>query len=176
MVGLPGSQDGELDAVLRQDLQRLQVDGRFRQPHTLRPVPEKRCELLNPPADLGDLVFAGRQRQDGVMIALRHGVPHPEAGVGCPVLLDNQVQRVAVLLRHPAGQGRADVEADTLEIAQLCVGAVAVIVDALVPVAVRSGAGLIGDSPQHGIFTRWLVKMTVDTERFHLLSCLRWDL
>ncbi len=57
--------------MLRQDVQRPQVDGGFRKPHAFRIAPEMKAKVLDAPNHLRLLVAVVRERHDHVVVALR---------------------------------------------------------------------------------------------------------
>src|SRR6185436_553649 len=81
------------------------------------------------------------------------------------VLLDDPPAGRWVVLSHPLKQRRADVEADTLEVAERGVRAIAFGVDAFVPVAIRGRPNFVGHDAGERVFARRLIKMAVNTER-----------
>ncbi len=165
-AGLPGRHDGVLDPGVRHDPQRIHVDRRLRHPHALRRVTESVDVVRHAPLDLGDLVLMGGKRQDGVVIGLRHGIRETVLLEDRVLLITDQLIGVGVFLLKPAEERRPDIEADAAEVAQLRVGAVALVVNLLIPIVVGLGARFIGDHAGAGIFTGRLIEMRVDTESF----------
>ena len=114
-------------------------------------------EVTQPPDDLGPPIRRGRERQDRMVERLGEpvdpAIPVDEAVVG---------DRVAG--REPTGEGRADVPRHALEIAQLCVGSVALGADALGPIVGRGSRRVGGHGPAERIDPRRLVEVAVDDE------------
>ena len=73
LAGLVRAEDREADAGLGQDFQGLQIHRGFRQPHAFRLSAKAPLEIAHAPEHLGALVAAVRQRQDHVVVGLRHG-------------------------------------------------------------------------------------------------------
>ena len=66
-------EDREADARLGQDLERLQIDRGFRQPHPLGGAAEASFEVARAPADLATLVPPVPERRDHVVVHLGQG-------------------------------------------------------------------------------------------------------
>jgi hypothetical protein len=69
-----------------------------------------------------------------------------------------------IVADHPVDQGRTDVEADMLKVAQLDIRAVTFSMDAFVPISIGRSAKFRRDGPAQGILSRRLVKMSVDAK------------
>ena len=176
---LMGREDRELDPFGREDIEGLRIDRRLRQPHADRLASETAAEVRDPPAYLGHLVAVRGERQDHVVVGHGHGVP-------VPVVL---LAAHAVRLQHGrVGRGRrplqpleqrgAEVEAHRGErvddardpsVRGVQPGrhdrAVALPLDALVPVVERRGGRLRLDLVEPRILSRRLVEMPVDDDR-----------
>ena len=177
--GLVRRQDRELHAGLGEHLERLAVDRRLRQPEALRLAPQPRAEVLDPPAHLRDLVAAGGERHDHVVVDLRQRVAVAAARRDArPVGLEDLRVDVRPVTRQPGEEGRPDVERDLLEVVDDVEDPV-VLVDApgrgvrrvalgghpLVPVVVRRRRVLHLDRLEPGVLARRLVEVAVDDDR-----------
>src|SRR5206468_3088198 len=72
--GLLRREDRELHPRFGEDLERLAVGGRLRQPQAFRLTFEARPEVREAPGHLRDLVASVGERQDHVVVDLRDGV------------------------------------------------------------------------------------------------------
>ena len=72
--GLPRRQDGEGEALLGQQLQRLLVGCRLGQPQAFRGVAVAPVEVAHAPGDLQALLPRCGEWQDGVMVGLGEGI------------------------------------------------------------------------------------------------------
>ncbi len=70
---LRGCEDGELDALLRHEVEHAAVDGGFGEPHAFGSATEAVLEVGDAPADLGDGVAAAGERHDDVVVDLGDG-------------------------------------------------------------------------------------------------------
>ncbi len=68
--GLRGAENSEADSLLPHELESLQIDSRFREPHTFRNPAEAGPKIRNAPDDLSELVAVIRERHDHVRIGL----------------------------------------------------------------------------------------------------------
>ena len=64
-------QNGELEADRTEQLECLEIDCRFRQPHALRVSSETVLEIAHTPEDLGGLIARVCQGEDQVVVGLR---------------------------------------------------------------------------------------------------------
>ena len=148
---LIGRQDHVSDAMLRHQFQRLDVNSRFRQPHTFRIAAKTRFEIGDAPEDFRFLVAAVRQRQNRMMERLGDRIAvAAEALAALPIGAENGVVDFQIVTFEPAHQSRANVEADhrivvddahdavlRVENARHRVGAVALGGDPFVPIVER---------------------------------------
>ncbi len=166
----------EQNAVLRQQLQRLAVHRRLRQPHAFRLAPEARLEIGDAPANLRRPVAGRGQRHDHVVVNLRHRRPvAAEAKLAPPVRFEDMVIRALRVLFEPGEQRRTEVEADPRVVVddaddlvfrvhdpRCPVRRIAFGGDALVPIVIRR-SGILGlHRLQPGVLARRLVKMSVN--------------
>ena len=86
------------------------------------------------PIDLGELILEGGKRQDGVVVSLSHGIPAGMALHICVVLGNNRLAGVRIVILHPLEQSWANIEADAFKITQLGIGAVALGMNAFIPI------------------------------------------
>jgi hypothetical protein len=121
-------------------------------------------EIGDAPYYLSDFIIVARERQNGVVVGLRHGIADAITLYVCPILAQDQPACLWVMGIHPITQGRADVEADLFKIAQLRVRQVTFSVNAFIPVFIWSCADLVWDYSGEWIFTWRLVKVAVDCE------------
>ena len=168
----------EADAAGGEDLEAFQVDRGLGEPHPLRLPTEAMLEVADAPEHLRPFVPGVGQGQDRVVVDLgdRRAVSRESSSTRVVGLDHGAVgRRVAVL--QPAQQGRPEVEADPLVVADATgdasavvedrrgrVGRVALGRDPLVPVVVRVGRFLPLDLPRPGIVARRLVEVAVDAE------------
>ena len=173
-----GGEDGELDALLGEEIEDGAGDGGLGEPHAFGLAAEAVLEVGDAPADLGAGVALGCERHDDVVVDLGEGgaVVGVEAGAGLVGVLDHAIGAGSEVF-EPAEQGGAEVEAharvvvedaDDLAVAVDdaggAVGGVALGGDALVPVVVGGGGFLELDGLQPGILARRLVEVAVDAE------------
>src|SRR2546427_8388215 len=77
---------GEANLLLCQDLKRFQIHSYLGQPHPLRIAPESVLKITNAPDDLRRFIPVIGERQDHVVVSLRHGgAMAAEAPAGFPV-------------------------------------------------------------------------------------------
>ncbi len=175
---LVGREDGEADALGDQVRQRRGVGCGLRQPESAgRPV-EAASEIRDAPAHLRAPVPCVGERQDGVRVALRDGVPlSPRLGAAL-VRLDDAGVDLGPGPLQPGQQGRAEVErqvkvvVDDVEDPVLrpleaggAIGAVALRGDATVPVVEWLGAVLDLDGLDPRVLAGRLVEMAVKAEQ-----------
>jgi hypothetical protein len=77
--------------MVNQDAERLEIHRSFRKPHPLRLPAEAMLEICDTPSHLGDLIPIGSQWQNGVVVGLRHGVPHPVTLHVSSILVNNHL-------------------------------------------------------------------------------------
>ena len=70
---LDGGEDGELDALLGEEVEDVAADGGFGEPHALGLAVEAGLEVGDAPADLGEGVAGAGEGHDDVVVDLRHG-------------------------------------------------------------------------------------------------------
>ena len=175
---LVGGEDGELDALLGEEIEDGAGDGGLGEPHALGPAAEAVLEVGDAPADLGAGVALGGQRHDDVVVDLgeRGAVVGVEGGAGLVGVLNHAVGAGREVFK-PTEQRGAEVEAharvvvdDADDLALLVddaggtVGGVALGGDALVPVMVGGGGVLELDGFEPGVLARRLVEVAVDAE------------
>ena len=175
---LRGRQDREVNAGLGQDFQRLHVDGRLGQPHSLGITAEAMPEIGDAPEHLGLLVPGAGQGQDHVVVDLgeRIAMPPPPL-LAQPVGLDNARQSLRGGVGHPLQERGAEVEADPGVVVQEVddsplaveqsgpgVGSVALVGDPLVPVVKRGRRVLHLDNPQPRVLAGGLVEVPMDAD------------
>ena len=108
-------QDREANAFACENLERLLIHRRFRQPHPLRFPAEPAAEIGDAPAHLGHLLPLGTERENRVVIGHRYGITVTQP---CDtVTVGRQHRRIGCwrLPFHPLEKGRAEVEADLFE-------------------------------------------------------------
>ncbi len=162
-----------------EQLERLGVGRGLRQPHAFRRRAEAALVVGDAPADLRDAVARAGQRQNHVVVDLRHGRAVAAIALAAAALAveDHAIGARRVLL-EPAEQRGAEVEADArvvvddahdlvfvVDDARGAVGRVALGADALVPVVVGSGRVLRLHRLQPGILARRLVKVAVNADK-----------
>src|SRR6185295_3279068 len=171
-------QDGEAQAVLGEDLEALEIDGRLRQPHPFRRAAEAVLEVAEPPDHLCAFVARVAERQDGVPVGLSdRRAMAGEALEALAVRRQHGLVRLRLPALQPGEQRRSEVEADArvviddagdapldVEHPRGRVGSVGLRGDALVPVVVRIGGVLQLDGFQPRVLPRRLIKMAVNTE------------
>jgi len=161
---LPGCQNGELDAAIGQNFQRLQIGGSFWEPHALGRMLEAILKISDAPHHLGDFIFSPGERENGMVVGLSHGIAHTITLYIAALLGNNHFAGFGVVQIQPGEQGWADVKADALKVAQFGIWGIAMGVNALVPVMVGGCALLFGDLIGQGVFTNGLIKMPVNTK------------
>ena len=149
------------------------------QPHALR-----RCAVVvlvvgDAPADLRDAVAAAGQRQNHVVVDLRHGrAVAAVALAAAPLAVQDHAVGAGRVLLEPAQQRGAEVEADArvvvhdardlvldVDDARRAVGGITLRADALIPVVVGRGCVLGLDRLQPWILARRLVKVTMNADK-----------
>ena len=178
MQALVRRQYRKLDAVLGQQFQRVRVRRGLRQPHPLRRRAVMTLVVGDTPTNLRDAVAAVGQRQNDVVINLRHRrAVRLEALPAAPFAVQDHAIGARRVLHQPAKQRRPKVEAHARVVvhnardlvlavhdARRTVGRVALRADALVPVVVGRGRVLRLHRLQPRILPRRLVKVTVNTD------------
>ena len=166
----------ELDAVHGQRFERSRVCRRLWQPHALRRRAEAALIVRNAPANLRVSVARVGERQNHVVVALRHGRAMAVVTLAATAFaVENHAVRSRSIFLEPTQQRRAEVEAHArvvvhdardlvfcVDDARGAVGRVALGADALVPVVVGSGRVLSLDRLKPGILAWRLVKMAVN--------------
>ena len=168
--GLPRRQDGEGEALLGQQLQRLLVGCRLGQPQAFRGVAVAPVEVAHAPGDLQAFLPRRGERQDRVMVGLGEGIAVARALVCGPRSGGDELQSCGVRHLQPRGQGRPEVEAHVAKVSQLGVGAVALVPDLLVKVVVRGSSRLAVDQARKRVQARGLIEMPVCAE----INVLHW--
>ncbi len=112
-AGLVRGKNGELDALLGQDLQSGDVHGGLREPHPFRPPSKSVFKVANPPEYLRVFVALVRQGHDHVVVRLGKGGTVPgkvlgALGIGVAERRDRRPDR----LTPSRKQSRAEIEAD----------------------------------------------------------------
>ena len=172
------SEDGVLDAFLREEIEDVAGDGGFCEPHAFGFAIEAVLEVSDAPADLGTGVALGGERHDDVVVNLSEcGAVSSEALRGGRVGVEDHAVAAGGEVLQPAQKGGAEVEAhpriviedaDDLILlvgdARGAVGGVALRGDALVPVMVGRGGVLDFDGFEPRIFARRLVEVAVDAD------------
>ena len=104
---------GEANLLLCQDLQRFQIHSRFGHPHPLRIAPKSVLKITNSPDDLRGFVPVIGERQDHVVVSLRHGCAMAaEAPAGFPVGCLNRFIEARIFCLDPGNQCRTEIKAD----------------------------------------------------------------
>ena len=156
--------------------ERRRVGRRLGQPHALGRGAKAALVVGDAPADLRDAVARAGQRQNHVVVDLRHGRAVAAVTLAAAALaVQNHAVGARRILLQPAQQRGAEVEAHArvvvhdardlvlvVDHARRAVGRVALRADALVPVVVGRGRVLRLDRLQPGILARRLVKVTVN--------------
>ena len=175
---LAGGEDGELDALLRHQVEDGAGDGGFSEPHALGATAEAVLEVGDAPADLRAGVALAGERHDHVVVDLRDGgaMAAIAFGAGAIGVLDHAIG-AGREVRQPTQQRRPEVEADARVVVEDAddfvrlvgdaggaVGGVALGGNALVPVVVGRGGVLHFDGFEPRVFARRLIKMAVDAD------------
>ncbi len=175
---LVGREDGELDALGRQQIEHAAVDGGLRQPHALGAAAEAVLEIGDAPADLGESVAPAGQRHDDVVVNLGDGgaVTAVAQGAGAVRVQDHAIGAGGTV-GEPLEQGGAEVEAHARVVindahdfvlavgdARGAVRRVALRGDALVPVMPGRGGFLHFDRLQPGILAWRLVEVAMHAD------------
>jgi len=170
-------QDRVTNAELDQRLQRLGRDRRLGQPQTVGAVAEAAVEVVQPPHQLRARIARVRERDDRVRIRLRDRPAAAQPLALRDVGLAQPRLGRRVMPPQPARQRRPEVERDTIVVvddrldaagavvdARERVRAVALGVDARVPVVKRRRRRLARHPIRPRVLTRRLVEMSVDAE------------
>ena len=137
-------------------------------------------EIADTPEDLGMAVALVGEREDHVIVGLGDSrTMAGEAGLALGIGVEDGLIDGGRIVLKPGEEGRAEVKADAcivvddlgdaivaVEHAGKGVGRVAFGGDPFVPIMIRIGGVLKFDCLEPGILSRWLVKMTVDTDVF----------
>lgn len=166
-LSLFGRQDDVFEVMVDQDRKGGVVAGGFRQPEGLGLPVEPVLEVLDAPLHLGDAVRFVAKGQDGVVITLGDGVAVAAILLGALfVRLQDFLIGPDVVFLHPGKERGAEIEADGLVIVDdsldpaalqveypgECVGAVTLVINAVVPIGERLGAGLVVNDTRPGVF------------------------
>ncbi|MFO0635691.1 MAG: hypothetical protein U0168_22860 [Nannocystaceae bacterium] len=176
--GLVRRQHGEAHALVGEQLERLEIDRGLGQPDALGAPAEAGLEVAQAPADLRAFVATRRQRQDRVVVGLRHGRAVAAEALAAQVVGRNdRAVDVATVALEPRQQRGPEVEAharvvadDARDVALLVedarrgVGAVALRGDALVPVVERIRRLLHLDGLEPRVLAWRLIEVTVDAD------------
>jgi hypothetical protein len=177
--GLGGREDDVAQALLGERVERGAVAGRLGQPERLGLAAEAAAEVGHAPAHLRAAVALVAEGEDGVVVALRDGVA-VAAARGRALAVGGEDARVGLRVAafEPREQRRAEVEAEVrvvvddaldaavgVDDAGVAVRAVALGVDALVPVVEGTRARLALDEARPGVLARRLVEVTVYDQR-----------
>src|SRR5215208_1718610 len=186
--GLEGREDDVAQPLVDERRERRVVAGRLGEPERLGLPAEAAAEVGQPPAYLRAPVALVAEREDRVVVALRDGVA--VAAVAQRTLavgLNNPRVGLGLVAFEPVEERRAEVEAESRVVvddaldaavrvadAREGVRAVALGVDALVPVVEGRGARLALDQLRPGVLARRLVEVAVNDQRGrHLNGLLR---
>ena len=100
-AGLKGRENGELDTLFGQHVERLVIGGGFRQPHPFGLAAETGFKIANAPNYLGDFVAAAGQGHDDVVVALgKSGAVAGELFPACLVPVQDGLVNVRGLFLH----------------------------------------------------------------------------
>ena len=174
---LLGRQDGERHAEIDQRLQRRRIAPGLRQPQPLGGMAEAAAKVLQPPQELCLPIARAQQRHDRVRVGLRHRAAVAQASPLIGVGRAQPLMRVAVVPLDPARQRGAEVVRhagvvvdDGLDAAlgvvnaRPGVGAVALRVDARVPVVQRRRRRFPFQLVGPRVLARWLIEVPVDDQ------------
>ena len=187
---LDGGEDGELDALLRHEVEDAAVDGGFGEPHAFGFAAEAGFEVGDAPADLGEGVAAAGQRHDDVVVDLGDGGAMAAVALRAELVgVEDHAIGARGFVLEPAEQGGAEVEAhprvvvhDADDLVLLvgdaggAVGGVTLGGDAVVPVVIGRGGVLGFDGLEPGVLARRLVEVTVDADEARRLGGGEFDL
>src|SRR5215831_12562036 len=123
-ASLPGRQHGVAHASSGGDIERFQIDGGLGEPHALRWMTKAMGEVGQPPMNLGLFVAERGERKDGVVVCLCEGIADAVPFTMTPVRVHDALVYVGMMRFEPSGERGAEIEADALEDACRCVGAV----------------------------------------------------
>ena len=185
---LAGCKHRENNPVFSQYFQGFGIGGGFREPHPFWLAAKTGFKIADSPNDLGLFVAAIGQGQNQMPICLSHGGTTPPSN--CSALfvgLNDGLISGRICFFHPGKQSWTKIETDpgvivddvddllvVVQQAGCGIGGVAFKVDAVVPI-VEWGCGVLSfHAFQPGIFTRRLVKMSVDAHVFFFFHCLVW--
>src|SRR2546423_10889718 len=103
----------ELDALSREHLQSVDVDGGFRKPHAFGEPAKSVLEVLNAPFDLRLPIAGVRERQNHVVVSLRDRGAETREPFAAHLVRDaNRLVRFRRLRFYPGKQRRSKIEAD----------------------------------------------------------------
>ena len=172
---------GELDALARQHVEGVCVHRGLRKPEAHGVAPEPAAEVRDPPPHLGHLVAPGRQRQDQMVI--RHGDRSTMSAVAFQAQrIPRQHRRIGAgrFALEPRQQRGTKIEIDRSEgvddVGDAAVGgvppggddgAIALLLDALIPVVGRGRRCLPLDQLEPRVLARRLVEVPVDHHGAH---------
>ncbi len=173
-----GASTRELQAMLRQQLQRFGIRGCLCKPHALRHGAVMAFVVGNAPANLGDAIALAGQRHDDVVVDLRHRrAVAAVVPAAAPFAVENHPVGARRIFLEPAQERGAEVEADARVVvhdardlvldvlhARRSVGGIALGADAFVPVVIRSSRVLRLHRLQPGILPRRLIEMSMNTD------------
>ena len=175
-VGLRGRKDGELDARLDEFHHGIEVDGGLGEPHGFGHAAKVELEIFDAPADLRALVMFACERHDDVVVHLGNGVAVAVQPFHAPPVgfLDAAVG-IRRVCADPSHQGWTHVETHEIVVVDNIddtplraqdtasrIRAITFTCDAVVPVVKGACARLVLDNARPRIFTRRLVKVTVN--------------
>ncbi len=182
-LALVRSQHGESNPICSEGFEGRVVGRGFRQPHAFRRRAKAILVVGDSPADLRGAVASVGQRQNHVVVNLRHGRTVPAVTLAAAALaIKNHAIGARRVFLEPTEERGSEVKADArvviddahdlifhVEHAGRAVGRIALGADALVPVVVRSRTVLRLHRLQPGILARRLIKVAVNTnEAFEL--------
>src|SRR6185312_2310927 len=175
---LVGGEDDEADAFVGKQFQRDGIDGGFREPHAFGHALKAVLEVGDAPANLGEAVAGGGQRQDDVVVHLGHGrAVTAEALLTIGVGIKNFAVDAARVDLKPGEEGGAEVEAHAAVVVENTddtvlgvddaggsVGSVALSGDALIPIVIGSGGVLRFYGFKPGILAGRLIEVAMNAD------------
>ena len=175
-LALVRSQHRKSNPICSESFEGRRVNRGFRQPHAFRRRAKTILVVGNAPADLRGAVARVGQRQNHVVVYLRHGRAVPAVALAAAALaVKNHAIGARRVFLEPTQQRGAEVKADArvvvddardlifhIEHASRAVGRVALSANALVPVVIRSGRVLRFHRLQPGILAGRLIKVAVN--------------
>jgi hypothetical protein len=171
-------QHSEPHTPIREYLQRLEIDGSFREPDALRIPTVANLEIAQPPDNLRALIRSIRKRHDHVVVGLRErGAMATKSLLRLLICIDDGVVSIRRALLQPGEQGGAYVVANArvivdnaynaplhIENARRRVGRVALGGDAFVPIVIRIRRILQLDGFEPRVLAWRLIEVTVDAD------------